>query len=55
MLKKTLLGASAAVLMAGSAMAGEPIKLTDTQMDEVNGGAFLILGRSAEIPITESE
>ncbi len=44
MLKKTLLGVSAAALMASGAMAGEPLKLTDTQMDQVNGGAFLILG-----------
>lgn len=42
-LKNLFLASAAATLIAGSAMAAEPIVLTDAEMDAVNGGASLSL------------
>lgn len=42
-LKNLFLASAAATLIAGSAMAAEPITLTDSQMDAVNGGFTLNL------------
>ena len=40
--KSPLLAAAAVSVMATSAMAAEPVKLTDAQMDEVAAGIFVI-------------
>ena len=41
-MKATLLAGVAGSLIAGTAMAAEPVKLTDAQMDEVAAGIFVI-------------
>lgn len=43
-IKKTLLAGVAGTLLAGGAMAAEPVKLTDSQMDDVAAGLSLTLG-----------
>lgn len=42
-IKKTLLAGVAGTLLAGGAMAAEPVKLTDSQMDDVSAGLSLTL------------
>jgi hypothetical protein len=39
--KLMIAGIAGTFLAAGAAAAGEPVKLTDNQLDSVNGGAFL--------------
>ncbi len=43
-MKKILLAGFAGTLLAGSAMAAEPMTLTDSQLDGVSAGATLVAG-----------
>jgi hypothetical protein len=45
-MKKLVLAGVAATLMAGSAMAAEPVVLSDADLDNVNGGGVLLAGVS---------
>lgn len=43
-IKHSLLAGVAGALLAGGAMAAEPLTLTDTQLDEVSAGLFVVGG-----------
>jgi hypothetical protein len=43
-IKKTLLAGAAVTMIAGTAMAAEPTKLTDAQMDDVSAGFLTLTG-----------
>jgi hypothetical protein len=45
-MKNLVLAGVAATLMAGSAVAGEPVVLSDSDLDNVNGGGVLLAGAS---------
>ena len=47
------LGLTALLATAGAAMAGEPMALTDSELDRVTAGSVLVLEVQANLPIQD--